>query len=302
MNYKNFSIDPDINHNDYDQHLNQLDNLLEQFQDERFEWYLELDWDTGCFWLSCCYKNNGDQRQGHPQWKYDYTTPRLTIITKTIKFNPNYLQCALSTMKMLISHPQISYEYECLVDFDIDENKICFIDYGTPRNEFWFPLTNLDLVPNLISNTISFNHYINTNRNNQNLKDSLELQVLKMIIDNEVDQSSDQFLQKLKRNLANSSINYETLSAEDDENGYPIDENMILSQLDWNFHINKNQTIKFDPLVGNQDNDKYEFKPLELSFQAVAKLTNDPQIQQILKAWKTNLNAKTKDRAIYNKF
>lgn len=177
MDYKNFSIkiSNDIDHKDYDQHLKQLDNMLAQFQDEHFEWC--LDYYNSCFWLNLNYKNNGDQRQGYKKWDNDQMSPIVRIVIKNTNgidslnklLNIKYFQSALDIMKTLVTYKDPQYDEDFIVKFNLDDNKLSYVNRDWDNREFKFPLDDFSIFPTLIINAIDFVRNLHNNRNNQNI-------------------------------------------------------------------------------------------------------------------------------------
>lgn len=276
----------------YQNDFEKLDQMLEQYQDQDFDWY--LNYNGNRFELVCSYKNHN---QSYHIWKDLWNVPEVIFISSNINqlANANALQRGLEIMKMIVNHPQIKDEEIIAVKTNFDEQHISLVHNGNAnnydQNRFEFSLIHFDQICNLLSKAIDFSTVLNRNRNDQNanLKASLELQVLKMIIDQEVDQNSDQFIQKFKSDLANPNVNFLHLSH--NLNNRSNDRDLLLNQLDWQFGISENEKIQFMATI-NYDGDYYSFTPLELSFQTVAKLTNNPQINAILKSWKQDLATK----------
>ena len=281
--------------------LEKLDHLLEQYQDQDFDWY--LDWNSHSFELVCVYKNNNHNGSYHV-WKELWNVPEAIFISSDLSqlANANYLQSGLEMIKMVVNHPQIKQEEIIVVKTNLDEKQISLVHNGNAslydQNQFKFFLPNLDHVCDLISKAIDFSTILNSKRNDQDidLQDSFELQVLKMIIDQEVDQNSDQYIQKFKRDLADPKANFYHLSCRLDNQ----DHDLRLNQLDWQFVIDKNAKIQLNATI-NYDGEYYSFAPLELSFEAIAKLTNNRQIETILKSWQQALASKQKQLEKVNK-
>lgn len=297
--FKHFKIEYGLGkHQDlisqYQNDFEKLDQVLEQYQDQDFDWY--LNWNSNRFELVCSYKNNNHNGFYHV-WKDIWNIPEVIFISDNINqlANANALQRGLEIMKMVVSHPQIKDEEIIVVKTNFDKQHISLVHNSNSlnydQNRFKFSLVHFDQLCDLLSKAIDFSTILNRNRNDQNanLKDSLELQVLKMIIDQEVDQNSDQFIQKFKSDLANPKANFYNLTHNLQNNDYAL----LLNQLNWQFVINANEKILFIASI-NYDGDYYSFAPLELSFQTVAKLTNNQEIETILKSWKQALATKQK--------
>lgn len=301
MKLKHFKIEYDLGKrqdliSQYQNDLEKLDQMLEQYQDQDFTWY--LNWNGDRFELVCAYKNNNHDGSYHI-WNEIWNIPEAIFISSNISqlANANYLQRGLEILKMVVSHPKIKDEEIIVVKTNFDKQQISLVHNGNganyDRNRFKFFLSDFDHVCELINKAIDFSTILNSNRNDQNidLQDSLELQVLKMIVDKEVDQNSDQYIQKFKRDLADPKANFYRLSCYLDNQFN--DEDLLLNQLDWQFVIGKNEKIQFIATI-NYDGDYYSFAPLELSFETVAKLTNNQEIETILKSWQQALASKQK--------
>ena len=301
MNLKHFKIEYNLGKRQdlitkHQSDFEKLDQILEQYQDQDFDWY--LDWNHNSFELVCAYQNN-NHNGSYPVWKEIWNLPEAIFISSNISqfANANYLQKGLEMLKMVVSHPKIKQEAIIVIKTKLDKLQISLVHNGNAslydQNQFKFFLSDFDHGCDLISKAIDFSTILNSNRNDQNiaLQDSLELQVLKMIIDREVDQNLDQFIQKLKRDLADPKANFYRLSCHLDHQ--VNDDDLRLNQLDWRFVITKNEKIQCVATI-NYDGEYYSFPPLELSFETIAKLTNNQQIKTVLKSWQQALASKQK--------
>lgn len=298
MEFKNFEIDGGSWLNEHKnviiQHqkeLKKLDQVLEQFQDFHFKWYLYFY--DGQFGLVCSYLNKPTQNQKYYLWK-----PEIDLISANLDHLANHkiLQFGLETMKRIISNPQIHQEQRFNIEINFDKKKITLIHDGRDgnfeQNQFEFPLTNLDENGDLIVKAIDFSTILYRNRYNDfNLKDSLELQLLKTIMTKENNETDDLIINQLKSDLTNPNLKNLTL-----EHPGRINKNedcLDLGQIDWKFVIDLNEQIKFE-LAIKYHGWFYQFKPLKLSFSTIAKLANNQEIDLILKSWKNALRKQEK--------
>lgn len=288
MEFKNFEINGGSWLNEHKnviiQHqkeLKKLDQLLEQFQDFHFKWYLYFY--DGQFGLICSYLINKENQ--------------INLISTNIDhlINHQILQFALETMKRIISNPLLVHQQKD-VEIDFDKKKITLIHDGPDgnfeQNQFEFPLTNVNGNSDLIDKAIDFSTILYRSRyEDLNLKSSLELQLLKMIMAKENNETGDLIINQLKSDLTNPNLKNLTL-----EHPRRINKNedcLVLTQIDWKFLIDLNEQLKFE-LAIKYHGWFYQFEPLKLSFSTIAKLANNQEIDLILESWKNALRKEQK--------
>lgn len=274
----------------YRSQFEQLDQMLEQFQDQTkaldLEW--ELNYENGRFWFG---------------FSSDLINVQLRTnqIEKILK--PHYLKQIIE-IATLISKQIEKDDKPWYFYYNFDENRLnveyhgsyCAGDYDLINLHF----DNVDFNKccDLLKTCFAFANASIVQIDQQLTSDkAFDLQLLKLIIDQSINDKAKvpkRLLQWCQNELSKPdcthfSFKNNLYKATELENENRICQ-LEISDLDWYFNIDfKKEQFVIDFAMYDMNANKLyqQFKPVTLTFNQAAKLANDPQFANIFKMWKS---------------